>query len=238
MLKNLFFSFILAVPVFGAGQALSLAAPNWSVVAGLYNYQGSLYYLPVQPAGRPGGAPVIAFTFNDAASGLFDGYLMTSTGIAPMAYGQTITINFEVDTTGAPVLNGKNADDNTCPFPPPSVHVYLSSAYAPEQFISPEWQRWFTSVAPYITTLAPGKFTMSIPLTPTGVWTDVYGNTPGDTINLFGFDGLAETLAVPTTMGITFGGGCFAAHGVQVNDNPDGSPTGTVTIKVLSIQVQ
>ena len=75
-----------------------------------------------------------------------------------------------------------------------------------------EFGRWWSDPVSY-TLAANGLVTISVPFDPSQ-WTSVYGKRGNlDQTTLSAFNAM---LANPGNLGMTFGGGCFAGHGVNV----------------------
>ena len=134
-----------------------------------------------------------------------DGIHYLVTGVNGMAPGMSsITLDYEVLTTGNPVFEFRTAADNTCPAPLGNVSLYMqrkgddisgTGAYEYYRF----WSR------PLLSELKSGTATLTVPLKP-DQWITVYGKQ---------YD-LSGALPNLQAIGMTFGGGCFAGHGVYV----------------------
>jgi len=119
-----------------------------------------------------------------------------------------------VVTSGTPVFNYRLEPGNTCEYPaharahfartaPTNRKAFEDEIYAPDNF------RWWAN--PTAMVLEAGTATVTVPLDP-AQWSDTNG-TFGD-VDPIGF---AAALAAPGTIGLTFGGGCFFGHGVNVS---------------------
>jgi hypothetical protein len=124
-------------------------------------------------------------------------------------------------TTGSPVFNYNSESFNTC-VNPATVRPFFWGATNPNAYES----RWWSDPTAYV--LGPGTVTLTMPLTPDR-WSDVggqYGNYSSTTQA-----GFAASLANVGSIGMTFGGGCFMGHGVNVSG-------GTATFELLSYTIQ
>ena len=109
-------------------------------------------------------------------------------------------------TGGSPFFDHRIKADNTCDGSS-RAHLYLqrrgdggTAAY--------EHYRWFSQ--PLSIELKPGPFALTVPLTGDN-WISVLGRSGA--IVPAEFDATGADLA---RVGLTFGGGCFAGHGVRV----------------------
>jgi hypothetical protein len=112
-----------------------------------------------------------------------------------------------VATTGTPVFNYALKSDNTC-ITPAHVRLYMERKKNPNS----EYSRWWANPTSY--ELAAGSITMTVPLTP-DQWSDVngrFGNA--DSTATANFRQAIQSLG---SVGMTFGGGCFFGHGVNVS---------------------
>lgn len=120
----------------------------------------------------------------------------------------TLVMTLRVETSGPGVVfNGNLQTDNTCNTPstvrPYFEHIKDSGG---------EFERWWANPTSYV--LAPGSATLTVPLTP-DQWSSVFGKRGDyDPASLAGFQ---EALQNVGQVGMTFGGGCFFGHGVNVS---------------------
>jgi hypothetical protein len=135
--------------------------------------------------------------------------------------GQQLTAVFEEDESG-PIWFWAFDAGNTCnPGSPPQTHLYFQRAGDDMSGVGGmQYYRWWSRGID-ITPVASN--TVTIGLDPS-VWTSVFGQ-PG-TANPTMF---AAALANAANVGLVFGGGCFAGHGVAVKG-------GSATFKLKSFQ--
>jgi len=129
--------------------------------------------------------------------------------------GQFLTFSVQiVVVSGAPVFNYQLEPWNTCDYPA-HVRAYIEQQ-APKgcpdatYTCAPPTARWWAN--PLAVELAPGAATVSVPVHPSQ-WSDAEGQMGTDALDVFG-----AALAHPAAVGLTFGGGCFYGHGVNVLD--------------------
>jgi len=100
--------------------------------------------------------------------------------------------------------------DNTCATPA-TVRLFLERK---NDDLSEEFYRWWAHTISYELQATPGNITLTVPLTP-DQWSSVYGRTGNyDAAALAGFQDALQNLG---NVGMTFGGGCFFGHGVNVS---------------------
>ena len=171
---------------------LSLAPSSWAI----FNPAPPIY-------AESGGGLAFDFGYNAGAGSA--GYLYNTS--PPRVLAGRISVSFTVKTTGAPVFNFQTESVNTCPGTA-NVRPFLQA----HNDWAGEFGRWWAD--PDSASLASGSTTLAIPLT-ADRWTSVYGkrgNQDAATTAAF-----ADALANVTSLGVTFGGGCFFGHGVFVN---------------------
>lgn len=118
----------------------------------------------------------------------------------------TLHLRFRIETLGGqPVFQSVPEAGNTCSTPP-SVRPFI---FANRNDWSGEFSRWWAT-SEFIV-LAPGTFTLDVPLVPDR-WTSVYGRTGVDAPREF-----SQALTTVSSLGVSFGGGCFYGHGVFVS---------------------
>jgi uncharacterized protein (TIGR03437 family) len=159
------------------------------------------------------------------------------TRVAPIAAYQTMTITLEVLTKGTPVFNYQTAPDNTCVHDA-GVHVLIDTNHYDD---GNGYDRWWAnpiqfdlqqpalSIVGTAGTLGPDtRVQLVIPLDP-GQWSSVFGqfgNTDAST--RAGFESALRNIYY---LGVTFGGGCFFGHGVNVSN-------GTAHFRLISLMLE
>jgi hypothetical protein len=119
----------------------------------------------------------------------------------PIIKSSTLTVTFEIVTQGKVRFNYKLEPSNTCSSPA-TVRAFLQCA--DDHLYAANGRFWSNPIA---TILEPGTFTMAIKLN-SDQWTNVEGQN-----DRAGFEALLSKIG---NVGITFGGGCFFGHGVNV----------------------
>lgn len=173
-------------------SGLSLAPSSWAI----FNPAPRIY------ADDSGG---LAFDFGYDAGAGAAGYLYNTN--PPRTLTGRLSVSLTVKTTGAPVFNYQTESANTCPGTA-SVRPFFQA----HNDWSGEFGRWWAD--PDVAPLASGSTTLVIPIS-ADRWTSVYGkraNQDATTNAAF-----ADAAANVTSLGVTFGGGCFYGHGVFVN---------------------
>ena len=146
--------------------------------------------------------------------------LVTDQGSSPLLgddRGKTITAVFTISgATGAFIYNGEGTPDNPCIFPA-NTRLFFETSNAGG---FDETHFWWSNPSSAI--LADGTFTVTA--TVTGAqWSDFFGHFGSDPKVAAGFDAAASNV---TSIGLSFGGGCFFENGVGT---ADGSGVFTLT---------
>ena len=135
------------------------------------------------------------------------GYV-TETHSGPVSH--SVSMTFQIVTTGAPVFNYVMESDNTCNTPA-TVRLFLERK---NDDLAEEFYRWWANPVGYELQPTSGDVTMTVPLTP-DQWSSVYGKIGNyNATTLAGFQDVLTNLG---RAGMTFGGGCFFGHGVNVS---------------------
>ena len=134
-------------------------------------------------------------------------YVTTSySGPAP----NSVSMTFQILTTGAPTFNYAMDSDNTCTTPA-TVRLFLERR---NDNFSAEFYRWWANPTAYDLQPTSGNMTLTVPLAP-DQWSSVYGKAGNyDATARAGFQDAVTDLE---RVGMTFGGGCFFGHGVNVS---------------------
>jgi hypothetical protein len=119
-------------------------------------------------------------------------------------------MTFQILTTGAPTFNYAMDSDNTCTTPA-TVRLFLERR---NDNFSAEFYRWWANPTAYDLQPTSGNVTLTVPLAP-DQWSSVYGKAGNyDATARAGFQ---DALTDLERVGMTFGGGCFFGHGVNVS---------------------
>ncbi len=192
-----------------------------SQLAGNWNVKYS-YNMPKHPAANVGGPgwnfdfPVVPdpFSWDQYSPYPPSVHYVTTNYHGPLPAGGSITMTFTLTETGSPVFNTQMEPSNTGTFPA-SVVVYFSDHNDGGDQYDRWWSQWNLSYYADLTQ-GPGTYTVTVPLIhDPAVWTSVYGQDGVDTPSA---DRFAHALAHVTDIGVTFGGGFFKGHGVNVMD--------------------
>lgn len=153
---------------------------------------------------------------------------VTTKYVAPMSQAQSISFSVRVDAiAGSPSFDyGLGVGGNNCVVLA-TVRAYIEATVpkgCPDATYTcaPDSARQWSN--PIAIELALGTFTATTPLT-LDQWSDAAGVRGVD--NLSGF---SATLSHPGMIGMTFGGGCFFGHGVNVSG-------GTARLSLLDFRI-
>jgi hypothetical protein len=125
----------------------------------------------------------------------------------PKAITGPLSVSLAIQTAGLVVFNYMTEPFNTCATPG-SVRPFFWS----NRDGNGEFDRWWSNPTAY--PLAGGTGTLTVPLTPDR-WSSVFGKAGNaDASARAGFD---RALTNVSSLGLTFGGGCFFGHGVNVS---------------------
>lgn len=163
--------------------------------------------MPSQPTPDGAGGYYFYFPSQDGVHYLTQGRKTAISG--------TMTLTANVLLTGNPVFVSSDPNSNACPG---GAHVDLYFQRAGDDGQN-EFYRWFANTRQSIVS---GELTYAVPLVVDN-WGDVYARRDAAQF--------AAAMASPQAVGMTFGVGCFAGHGVYVTGGQ-----ATFTIKSFTIQ--
>jgi hypothetical protein len=139
----------------------------------------------------------------------------------PKEISGAVSVSIEITTTGPVVFNYMTEPFNTCTTPA-SVRPFIWA----NRNSGAEFDRWWSN--PISETLAAGSATLTVRLSP-DQWSSVNGKSgSADAAAQAGFNSALRNVS---SLGLTFGGGCFFGHGVNVRG-------GSAQFVLLSYQVQ
>lgn len=192
-------SVVLAAKKPGSSPILGLSARNWTTLAAPSNNF---------PLGNNAAGDLV-FTFpTDPAASI--NYLYTPRVPSSLVPYGTLSLQLGiVILSGAPVFNFVFADDpgNTCPGYATAYPFFIAN----RNDWSGEFSRWWSNPRRFV--LREGMFGLDVPLTP-DAWSSVYGKF--GTTDADSMAGWTQALGHVSAIGVTFGGGCFFGHGVNV----------------------
>jgi hypothetical protein len=198
--------------VLPAAYWYSLDAVQWT----FQHSQG----MPSSPAAHPDGGWSFEFPIGPDARGAASvHYLVTRSPGRPT--GSRLVVDFEVIESGAPVYQGPLGDPNNTCGPPAHFDLYIQRRGGDLTARYP-FHRWFFRAANL-----PSKGTISAPLDGAG-WGAVFGQRGEQFPSEF-----AAALSDLAVIGLTFGWGCFAGHGVNIQ-----AGTGTSTFRLLGLRTE
>lgn len=194
-------------------QPISLAKNHWAFTV---EYGRTTLY------NSPSGALYFSFptTIADSVN-----YLQTLHTTSIAAY-HSISITLQTTTTGSPVFNYEfTGDPNPCNFP---AHARLMIE-TDGTGSAAGYDRWWANPTAFL--LDPsntGLVVMTVMLTP-NQWSSVFGEFGNSSAKAT--SGFKTALARVRWLGLTFGGGCFFGHGVDVL----GTGTAKLTISAFDL---
>jgi hypothetical protein len=115
----------------------------------------------------------------------------------------TLTLRFHIETTGGVQFQPLLSPDNVCNSPATVRPIIQRIGDDMTLGKGPDYRFWGPPI-----TLADGGVDVTVPLAP-DQWINVNGQ--------YSPAGFAEALAKVWRIGVTFGGGCFAGHGVNIS---------------------
>ena len=201
------------------GGLSAYASPSGSAASGWHigYYQSTAPQLSdaAAPSAQPGIASLNFTSEDNTALLVTDQKALYPTLLGDLS-GKTITANFTISgVTGDFTYYGEGTSSNTCGTPA-STHLYFETSNATG---FDETHYWWSN--PTSATLANG--TVTVTTTVTGAdWSDFYGHLGNDPLYSAGFAAAASHV---TTIGLSFGGGCFFENGVGTTDG-----SGTLTL--------
>jgi hypothetical protein len=188
--------FTKAAPVQPVGSVISLA-PNYWTIGPIINGTSDSPNMPMNPTAEGAGW---LFSFPIGV----DGVHYVTTGWTGSLVGKTITMTFSI--SGGPDFVGLNSGQPD-PNGVPSVRLYFQQA-------GDNWDtdgfRWW-SINPNSVALAPGSFTISVPVSP-DLWSGIFGEKGTDKPALWN-----AAVANVANVGFTFGSEFFG-HGVYAKE--------------------
>jgi hypothetical protein len=208
MLKTLaLLLLLLAKPVRQSPDNFSVLAKDWATYVGT-------------PDNVPGAAQVNFPVLDGTPYNSLNYYVTPHAGTISGSLSTTFTLT----NTGAPVyVYSFPWESNPCVFP---AHVRLWFARTGWEKGSRPSYRWWSNPSAYTLVAAGNTVTLTVALNP-ALWSDVngqFGNAiPSD---------FAAALNDVSSIGFSFGGGCFFGHGVAVQ-----AGTGTSTFTVNEYKV-
>ena len=186
----------VAADDFSQGASVN-AAPDWKVYN--YNPSGRAYATSVATSSSAG----IGFDFLSAPNTAF---FMTGQqkDLLGNLTGKTITATFTIPATTASFMYY-----GTCGSTPASVRLFFEGNMTGPLDYANYW--WSNPYSATLASLVGTTVTLTVPIDP-AKWSDWNGQW-GTTVP----DGFAAAAADVSTIGLSFGGGCFFANGVGVS---------------------
>lgn len=146
-------------------------------------------------------------------------HYITSPAQAPLS-GVSITLTGRIEEPGVatriypqtviyPKFQYQTQPENTCISPASYARLLIQRA---GDNLTQEYYRWWSN--PIALELKHGAFSVTVNLSP-GQWSDVYGKEGNSSASATA--GFLAALTNVGNLGMTFGGGCFFGHGVNIS---------------------
>jgi hypothetical protein len=209
----------------GPSGQVPLTPGNWNI-----RYSPGM---PVNPGAAPSGGWVFSFplaapgvcpappttgpNFNVSTCPHVD--YVTATYITPIV-GSSLSMTFSIAVGPNTGFDYHTAANNTCVNP---ANFRFLIERTDDAGLYQPYYRWWSHDISYQLQPIDGSLTLTVPLTPDR-WSSALGEIGN--ASAAATAGFADTLNNVGLIGITFGGGCFAGHGVYLNS---GTATFTVT---------
>jgi len=207
LLLSVSLSFVFPVgPAIAASDVSFNNASSWR----FYYSQG----LPSKPYANSGGGwyfdfPVQSVPLENCLIKSCNTANLLLTPYTTPIVNKSLSMTVKVATTGNPVFNYKFESGNNCPVPA-SAHLYFQRN---NDYLGSEYNRWWSNPIAF-QIKSTDSVDITVPFTPEN-WSSVYGKFANyDNASLAGFN---DAVKNPGYFGITFGGGCFFGHGVNVS---------------------
>jgi hypothetical protein len=134
--------------------------------------------------------------------------------------GKTITATFEISgATSAFIYFGEPSCGNTIS----TVRLFFQTSNAGG---FDETHYWWSRPGSAVLANTSGPITLSANLSDLGAWGDFFGHSGDDPL----FPGFTDAVSNVTTIGLSFGGGCFFENGVGTADG-----SGTLTLDTFTV---
>lgn len=197
-MKTLVLSLLL--PIAALSQSLSLYPSFWS----LQHYS---YYAPVQSS-----VGSIYFDFPVSVDAPVSGsdwinYLRYALN-GDIGNARQLKLTFDVETSGTPVFGFHSEEGNTCNTPA-SVRFYIERRGWKKHINDGDYRWWSNPVSFQLQSAQSAVLT--VPLTG-DQWSNVWGQFGNTRTREFG-----AALRQVENIGLSYGGGCFFGHGVNVS---------------------
>jgi hypothetical protein len=196
---------IVLIGSMSACYALTLSGDRWQI-----RFSSGM---PAHPIEESGGS--WSFTFPAKGAGEVD--YVTRPYSKAIEKGRTLAMTFDVAASADAIWNHRTESSNVCSRPPASVRFILQKRG--DDLRTANGRFWSN---PGSVRLANGRYTLSVRLTEDH-WTNVDGQRSDS-----GFSTLLRNLG---NIGVTFGGGCFFGHGVNME-------RGTAKFIMRSFEIQ
>lgn len=139
-------------------------------------------------------------------------HYVTTKAKGPLTGAKSLTMSVEILASDGVIFEHRTEPNNTGTHPA-SVRLFLQRKM--DGAMQNEFYRWWSN--PLHIVLAGGQHSITVPLTP-DQWSSVKGKKGGDEADPEATAGFHDVLANIENIGMTFGGGSFFGHGINVRD--------------------
>ncbi len=181
-----------------------IAPPKWN----LYQRDEVRHSLQSDTMGISFDFPV-SQTLDPDAQSPWDGYFVYGGKSIP-AGAKNLVIEFKITASEGVIWNYQSdAYNRGCEYSKPSLRIYIAKGPI---YANDTAHRWWYTQGFELRNTPEGMVKLSVPLDGVG-WAGIYAGQATD--NLTGF---RETVTGASWVGMTFGGGCFYSHGINVSN--------------------
>ncbi len=205
----------IATVVLSSAPALADAS-NWKL-GSLTPSQRTLSFSDAAPAA--GGVATFDFTNQPNTNLLVTTHGADKGAILGDLTGKTISATFEIAGAATFMYSGEPSCGNTIS----TLRLFFQTSNAGG---FDETHFWWSNPVSYVLTNTSGPTTLTANLGDPSAWSDFFGHFGNDP----GFPGFADAVSNVTTIGLSFGGGCFFENGVGTTDG-----SGTFTLDSFSV---
>jgi hypothetical protein len=205
----------IATVLLSSAPALADAS-NWKV-GSLTPSQNTLSFSEAAPVS--GGVATFDFTNQPNTNLLVTTHGASKGSILGDLTGKTVSATFEINGATTFIYGGEPSCGNTIS----TVRFFFETSNAGG---FDETHFWWSNPVSYVLTNTGGPTTLSGNLGDPSAWSDFFGHFGNDPK----FPGFNDAVSNVTTIGLSFGGGCFFENGVGTTDG-----SGTFTLDSFSV---
>ena len=232
-MKKFFLTLLAMLSVCSAKVKAQVSVPISATKWQLWNRAVNRLPVYTVPSGGIGFDFEVSQLPDPNAGPTWDGYFITPVkNVSLLGSGSEIVVTFQINASPTGVQwNFKSDGDGNPGTTPANFHVYVQKSdghcvnKSPFSICYPPQLRWWSNPVKFTLIDTGGVIELHVPLTPDN-WSETDGVFATDPIF---YPYWVETMSDPDWVGITFGGGSFFGHGVNVTLQP-GIPVPTFTL--------